>query len=270
MSTVGRVLPGCLVGTTSYLVGEGSSLQESYEANLRLLSSHVDMVQLLLLGKEYVDVWGEWQFVQRLSMIQSEGGFRFVVHLPLDLHFWPVWEEWDKERLLWLVGCLERLSPLAYVLHLDRGDGVKAQPYTPSEKDREGFCRMLDMFSDFGGVPLLFENTGYDLTFFSEEIGSSPFGVCFDVGHWWLLGREIVEFLKLFEKKIHLLHVHGVLGENDHQPLAVLSEERLQEIVSLMKQFPTVVEVFSLQDFVSSVVCLASIWNECGYTGEEI
>ncbi len=191
MKTVERLLPGWRIGTTSFLVDWGETVRESYEYNLSLLASHVSLVQLLLLGKHYLDIWKDDAWLGDLREFQKMWGMEFVVHLPLDLHLWPVMDGEDRKRLERLLKRLEVISPVGYVLHLETGDGVKAEPYIPRTEDRAGFVRLLRGLEGMGDYPILFENTHYDLSFFSAEILDSPFGVCLDVGHWWLLGKEI-------------------------------------------------------------------------------
>ncbi|MCX7882899.1 MAG: hypothetical protein N2314_06735 [Brevinematales bacterium] len=253
MKTLSWLFPGRRIGTTSYIFPFGETPQQSYEKNLELLGPHVEFVQLLLLGREYTDMWDDALWVESVVALKEAYNLGIVVHLPLDLHLWPKLDEKHLnvlERLLWN---LAPLQPFAYVLHLDTSDGM-AQPYFPCSQEKRFFHRLLKRLEYLGKYPLVFENTQYDLTFFRDEILCSPFGVCFDIGHWWLLGRDEREFLESFGERVKLFHLHGVRGAEDHLSLAVMEEKRLERVLSLVGETPTVIEVFSLQELLSSLV----------------
>lgn len=262
MKTVEGLLPGKRIGTTSYIFPVGETDRESYEKNIELLAPHIRIIQLLLLGREYLDIWQEEAWVSSLGRMRQEYGLDFVVHLPLDFHLWPEMNEKHLSELEKLLGCLESLQPLGYVLHLEKSDGRKAEKYIPCLRDKEAFGRLMKKLASLGEYPLLFENTHYDLTFFAEEVASSPFGVCFDVGHWWLSGKDERIFVESFGKKIRLFHLHGVKDQRDHQSLAVMDETRLHVVFSLVGHIPAIIEVFSLADLVSSLIILKSMEEE--------
>ncbi|MFN4216740.1 MAG: cobamide remodeling phosphodiesterase CbiR [Brevinematales bacterium] len=262
MKTVERLLPGRRIGTTSYIFPAGETAKESYEKNIELLAPHIGIIQLLLLGRDYGDIWQDKAWLNSLVQMKLEYGLDFVVHLPLDLHIWPDMNEKHFAIMKKLLGNLESLEPSGYVLHLEKSDGLKAERYIPCQRDKEFFGRLMDRLASLGKYPFLFENTHYDLCFFAEEIYASPFGVCFDIGHWWLLGRKGEDFFQSFQNRIRLVHVHGIQGEKDHQSLAVLSSERLQQVLSFEKHVPLIIEVFSLADLVSSLIILKSMEKE--------
>ncbi|URA09346.1 cobamide remodeling phosphodiesterase CbiR [Thermospira aquatica] len=257
MKTVEKLLPGWQIGTTSYLVDWGETVKESYEYNLSLLAPHVSLVQLLLLGKHYLDLWEDDAWLFFLKEFQERWDMSFVVHLPLDLHLWPVREREDMKLLAHLIRRLDVFSPIGYVLHLERSDGLRSEPYVPRREDKGAFRGLLKELEDLGEYPIVLENTHYDLSFFSEEILLSPFGVCFDVGHWWLLGKEIEDFWKKLGSRVRLVHFHGIDGGKDHRSLGVLSEEKLKRTLPLIRNLPVILEVFSFKDFLSSIV----VWN---------
>jgi len=256
MKTVERLLPGWRIGTTSYIFTETSMPRQSYEENIALLGPHVSFIQLLLLGKGYLDIWFDDAWIDRLRVWKTRLGIDLVVHLPLDIHLWPETEEEDVRFLDRLLRQLAPLDASSYVLHLDMGDGRHALPYEPREGDRGAFRRLLDRLARWQEYPLLFENTGWDLLFFAREIEESPFGVCFDVGHWWLQGGDERVFCDRLGEKIRLVHLHGVSHGRDHLSLSVLPEWQLRRALSVVRYFPLVIEVFSLKDLVSSLVMM--------------
>lgn len=264
MKTLESLFSEWRLGTTSYVFTDGNTVRESYETNIMFLGPHVRIIQLLLFGKDFLFEWEDDAWVERVDDLKKQYDLVYVIHLPLDFHLWPAVDEADLQRLWWIVERTKPLQPIGYILHLDRNDGLYTQSYIPVTEEKREFRRLLERLEDMKDVPFLFENTSYDLSFFHNEIRHSPFGVCFDVGHWWLLGKEVEEFVIKLGDRVKLLHVHGVRGGRDHMPLSVLGEKHLQEVCWLMERYPAVLEVFSLEDLLFSLMAL----KVCGKGGE--
>ena len=55
----------------------------------------------------------------------------------------------------------------------------------------------------------------YYIDSLNEEAGEEIFGFCFDVGHANITGRDIKQDLKILDKRVTILHIHGNDREND-------------------------------------------------------
>ncbi len=56
---------------------------------------------------------------------------------------------------------------------------------------------------------------------------------------------------------MRLVHLHGLENGKDHRSLVVLSSERMNRTLTLIRDVPVIIEVFSLEDFLSSLM----VWN---------
>jgi sugar phosphate isomerase/epimerase len=85
-----------------------------------------------------------------------------------------------------------------------------------------------------------------------EEV---PVGLCVDVGHLWLRGRDPVSFLGAQLGRTRVIHLHGI-GDRDHQSLLRQGKEDVAMVLDLLsrRKYTGVLtlEVFSREDFFPS------------------
>jgi sugar phosphate isomerase/epimerase len=255
-------LPSCnfRLGTTSYI------LPDDVLPNVRFLAEKVQDVELLIYKLD--DRWTSLlspRTVGELADLAEEHHLSYTVHLPLSLDL-TTNDETRRESLDVVHRIMERTRPLdpwAYVVHLDARD--RAPPPTPGGRDRGWLDRCLSALEPMakwaGGAEYLalenLEHRPHD--FLGPILKSVRVSLCVDVGHLWLDGENPIP-LPDEEYCVRVVHLHGVDTDGrDHRSLACVTPQRLDPVVQwLASHFSGVLtlEVFSLQDFLSSVEAL--------------
>ncbi len=173
---------------------------------------------------------------QELAGIQVfEGRFSFSVHMPDSLN--------DSHRVL-----LDMLIPMAkrFVVHAPAAD-------------REGFEKRIELWKAHYGDVFFIENVAcrdYSKTMMSLEDVS----LCCDTGHLLLDGERPVDFLERFWNRIGEIHLHGVAGGKDHQPLKG-DEGWFREIIPYLERFGGIIhmEIFNYEKLSPMIDLLAQI-----------
>jgi sugar phosphate isomerase/epimerase len=89
-------------------------------------------------------------------------------------------------------------------------------------------------------------------------------GLCVDVGHLWLTGRDPLAFLAAHLDRTRAIHQHGT-GERDHQSLLLQGHGPVAAILALLadRHYDGVLtlEVFGWEDFFSSRELVCEVLN---------
>ncbi|MCS6993483.1 MAG: sugar phosphate isomerase/epimerase [Anaerolineales bacterium] len=249
------------LGATSYVI------PADILPNLHYLAGKVQDVELVLFevddGPNNLPAPAQ---LDEMNAIAREHGLTFTVHLPLDLRLADngSLRHISLEKARRVIECVHSLDPVAWVLHLD-GKAVRGNP-SPEAYDRwleqaEASLRQVGMWA--GGLErLAVENLeGYPLDFYEPVFARLPVSRCVDIGHLWLDGHAPLSYLRRALPRTRVIHIHG-LAERDHRSLAFVPPESLrvvlQELIHAQYRGVLTVEVFSEEDFVSS---LEAIWR---------
>lgn len=237
------------LGSTSYVWPAGLA------ANAQHLGPLVDDVELVLFQVDgYSNLPGR-RTVTALRDLARQHDLTYSVHLPLDLAL----DEPDSLRMAETV--LDRtraLPPAAVVLHLDgravEGDAGKAGLARWRDQARGALERVMALAGDAG--PVCVENLeNYPPEHFLPLLDETGAGLCVDVGHLWLVGRDPLPFLGEHLERTRVVHLHGI-GSRDHQSLRHQDVAQVAAVLALLEDRGydgvLTLEVFGRDDFLAS------------------
>lgn len=217
------------LGTSSYII------PDDIEPNVRFLAPVVDDVELVLFeSDEFSNLPGP-AVIETLAEVKAEHGLSYTVHLPLDCRF----GDSDPAVRAASVGKCERifdlvrpLDPHAYLVHFD-GEVRAPQPAADlavwRDRLRESAAALIAC-----GVPsrkLAVETLQYPFECVTSVIHDLDLGVCVDIGHLLLLGRDPVACIREHRKRCCVVHLHGVRDGIDHVDIADMDPELLNGIL---------------------------------------
>lgn len=250
------------LGTTSYII------PADILPNIRYLAGKVDDVQLILFESDAISNLPPPAVIRELATIGRGENLTYTVHFPLDVWLGATDEaarlqSVDKCRRI--MDLCRRLDVRTYALHL-----------APAEPDDRGELPAADMDgwlkacgTSLGTLcaelesprQLCVETLAYRYDVLDELLEAHDLGVCLDIGHLLLGGRDVETHLAKYAARLHLMHIHGVRDGRDHQSLRHLDSSLLAAAVRQMSDLavqPRVmtVEVFCEADFKESMEVL--------------
>ena len=250
------------LGTTSYII------PDDILPNARYLAGKVRDIELILFEvDDGPNNLPSPEVIDQLAQIARDHDMTYTVHLPLDLKLGEDGSERDQSlvKAKRVIDCTAALDPWAYVLHLD-GRSVRTSTDADSiRRWQDSSVRALEIVSEWAGGAdkLAVENLEtYPLDFIQPVLARVPVSRCVDVGHLWLDGHDPVPYLQEALPRTRVVHMHGI-AERDHRSLAFLPQEKvhavLQELVRANYQGVLTLELFSEEDFLSSLDVLGSL-----------
>ena len=233
------------VGVTSYI------FPADILPNVEALAGGVDDIELLLFESDDVSNLPSSAVIEQLAELGRQHNMTYTVHLPFDRALGSpdaaerVAHRRQIERILRLTATL----PVhGYILHLE---GVK--PGDSVERvqiwQRDVAVELRQLFAaDAVPAPENFcvECLSYPFEWCDPLLDKFGLSVCMDVGHLWLYGASVPEFIHRYLPRTRVVHFHGERDGHDHLPLTVLTPERMQLCLRALRNFPGVVtlEVF--------------------------
>lgn len=252
------------LGTTSYII------PADILSNVRYLAGKVEDVELVLFevddGPNNVP---NREQILELKNIASESNLTYTVHLPLDLRLADDGSarHISLDKACRVIDCTRELNPWAYVLHLDGKSVHHSLSLQAMQRWQEQAIRSLDIVGAWaGGVQYLaVENMeGYPLDFYEPVLERIAVSRTVDIGHLWLDHHDAVAYLRNALPRTRVIHMHGIEGR-DHQSLAQVPEEELRAVLDELVRFDyngvLTVEVFSGEDFITSVSAIKTVMN---------
>jgi sugar phosphate isomerase/epimerase len=244
------------LGTTSYII------PADILPNAHYLAEKVRDIELILFEVDNgPNNLPSAEVIAELKQIASQSDLTYTVHLPLDLKLGEDGSEQDQSlvKARRVIDCTRELEPWAYVLHLD---GRSVRTSTDAEMIRRWqhqSVRALEIVSAWAGGAgkLAVENLEtYPLDFIQPVLERIPVSRCVDIGHLWLDGHDPIPYLQAALPRTRVIHLHGI-AERDHRSLAFMPREKVQavweELIRLNYQGVLTLEIFSEQDFLSSL-----------------
>ena len=256
------------IGTTSYILPAGIL------ANVEYLAPLVDDIELVLFETdEHGSNLPDAALCRRLQEIAVERSLSYTVHLPLDVlpGAGPGADCLEKARRA--IDATRELVPYAYVVHLD-GRPLMARTVA-ADTWRDGAVASLEAICRWIGAPQLLcvENVeGWDPAHFAPVLQRLAVSRAADIGHLWLQGQDPRAVLPDWIERTRVVHLHGI-GLRDHESLHHAPAAMLDPVIWLLgRRFSGVVtlEVFSEQDFTSSLVALQDSLRRCGKAAKHV
>ena len=210
--------------------------------NVKRLSRIVKHIEIVIFHTPDLHNIPTTEEILFLKEIAAEKNLTYSVHLPASLEIAAESELKRNEAVRTateIISYVSELAPLYHILHIPiTTPTLTAQPgcYI-MEKDQFKYADWADRAATSllriqkeTGLKqrLLLENINYspNLLEFIRQQGLCAF--CLDIGHL-LLGKESVrEMLERYLPVIKEIHIHGVIGWEEHLGLDVLPTERVQ------------------------------------------
>jgi sugar phosphate isomerase/epimerase len=251
------------LGSTSYIWPDGIL------HNVRQLGPLVDDVELVLFEVEGHSNLLDAAAVADLIVLAEAHDLTFTVHLPLDLA--PA-QPSSLEMAEKVIACTRDLEPWAYVLHLDGRAVEGSATATTVARWRQDACRVLEVVAGLAGDAqrLCVENLeNYRPEHFLPLLERVPVGLCVDVGHLWLTGRDPLLFLDTYLRWTRVIHLHGIRDcgtePRDHQSLLHQGTDQVAPVLNLLAvrcySGVLTLEVFGRKDFFPSRSLVAEVVN---------
>jgi sugar phosphate isomerase/epimerase len=247
--------------------------------NVYLLADMVDHIEIVLFHTSDLHNIPRNREIQRLKRIGEEKDITWSVHLPASIEIASSDKKIRATSIQLARDIIERMNqlrPLHHIIHIPfttptltpqpdvyftRNDYEKFYNWTPLALDS------LKVLKDAAGqgTKILVENINYSPSFLNPLLQEGLCELCLDVGHL-VLGREnVTDALKNYLDKTGEIHLHGVIGYEEHLSLSVLPGERVVKWVRFLRQsaYHGVVnlEVFTPGDFEESIGILSETFS---------
>ncbi len=165
------------------------------------------------------------------------------------------------------------LEPEHYVLHVYLGDEERGQ--RPRDLDAwreraEGSLRAL-LAHGAAARQLCVEVLDYDFALIEPVVEALDLSIALDVGHGVRDGRDELQELERYLPRARLLQWHGTSPSGrDHLSLCHYPRERALALLALLQASGyagvLTLEVFDLQELLSSQRVLCELWQELGFS----
>jgi sugar phosphate isomerase/epimerase len=245
------------LATTSFIY------PDDYVPNVRRLGPYVDEIELLCYESAHLPARGT---IDELARLSGECGVTYNVHLPSDLSISHRDGSHREQAVNAVLRAFERVAPLSpttCTLHIPcNGHPLPADEI---ERWRDRVQVSLEKILEAGVGPGLIsvETLDYPLGALKDLIGAFGLGVCLDVGHLILHGRDVEKTFAEFEAKTAIIHLHGVRDGKDHLALDHLPHDLGAPLTRIL---PTYKGVVSLEVFSFNHLSASLNWMEGRFT----
>jgi sugar phosphate isomerase/epimerase len=230
--------------------------------NVRRLAGHVDDIELVLFESSDVSNLPTAEDIAELAALARSHGLTYTVHFPIDRKLGSA----DPAERQAMVGQVHRiieltqpLAPFAYVLHIEGLDGHET-PVRVAQWRRDVHALLPGIVAAVDRPDrLVVESLKYPFAWCDEFFEQQGLGVCLDVGHIWLNGRDVASHWRTYGARCRVIHLHGVRDGKDHLALDVLPADVLADFLALIRDFRGVLtlEVFEYAATCTSIQTLA-------------
>jgi len=261
------LLPKSYKGAYPFKIGSTSFIyQDGYAPNIKMLGPYIDEVELLLFESKPGSLPKQNE-IDELSLLSKEYDLTYNIHLPTDIYFGnrdPSVRQNAVETILRVLDLTSPLSPSTCTLHLsyDEASCEKENVIKRQELTYETIKQLINYGIKAEDISI--ENLDYPFEWVEDIVRDFKFSICMDIGHLIVCGADIKIFFDSYCGNISIMHLHGVENGHDHLSLERLPEERVGEIIEILKKYSKVVsiEVFSYDDLKSSLEFLEKCWNK--------
>ena len=265
------------MGAPSMVFGPGT------KENVRRLAGLVDHVEIVLFHTPTLHNIPTPEEMRRIREIAADRGLSLSVHLPTCLEIASPDPGRRRDSLAMAASLITQLQHPAihhFILHIpyDRPT-LAAVPgayiHAENRPDFSGWLsrarRGLQRLRDSVGpdAPLLVENINYSPALMAPLWQNGDCGFCLDIGHLMLGGESVLPVMDTCLPHIREIHLHGVVGHEEHLGLNVLPLDRVRRWMDRLTaaDFRGVVnlEVFSPADLDVSLAMVRRAMAESTY-----
>ncbi|UCH21512.1 MAG: TIM barrel protein [Deltaproteobacteria bacterium] len=218
--------------------------------NVYLLAEIVDHIEIVLFHTPDLHNIPRTYEIQHLKRIKEEKNITYSVHLPASLEIASSDKNIRKMSIQFARDIIKRMNelrPLHHIIHIPfTTPTLTPQPdvYFTSNDEKQFYAwtpfalDSLKALKDAAGqgTKILVENINYSPSFLNPLLHEGLCELCLDLGHL-LLGREnVTDALNNYLDKTEEIHLHGVIGYEEHLSLSVLPGERVAKWVRFLRQ----------------------------------
>jgi sugar phosphate isomerase/epimerase len=232
-----------------------------------MLGPYLDEIELLLFESLSADSLPSKTVIAELSHLARDYNLTYNVHLPTDVSISD--PKLEKQRLavdtILNVGeLLAPLSPTAFSLHIPYSK--KSFSENAVKSWQSCVFRNLEKILA-GGIPaesIVVETLDYRFDLLDGVIADLNLSVCLDLGHLLVHGYHLNALFNKYADRTSMIHLHGVKNGHDHLALNKLSDESMEPVLEILRQFTGSVslEVFSFDDLKTSLQFLENHWGK--------
>jgi sugar phosphate isomerase/epimerase len=249
------------LGTTSYII-EAGLLDNLLWLARRPGVLSVREMQLVLFEAPGNSNIPSPREVAELAREAADCDMAFTVHLPDNIRLGdsdPRIRRASGEMFRRVVGVTSGLEPICWTLHIplpERKEKNSTDAYL--DRVREALAPLMDALRT--PWDLAIENIHPLFEIEPPIIEEFDTSVCIDVGHLLRFDAEVWSFLDRWLPRCRNMHVHGCVGERDHESLACLPRGFLRALFARVADEPGLrtitMEVFGVKDFESSIAAV--------------
>lgn len=218
------------LGTSSYII------PADIEPNVHFLAPLLDDIELVLFeSDEFSNLPGP-EVIETLAELKAEHQLSYTVHLPLDCRFGhpnPEVRAASVGKCERIIDLVRPLDPHAYLVHFD-GEVRAPQPAANMDAWRDRLRESAEALiaCDVPSRKLAVETLQYPFECVTPVVHDLDLGVCVDIGHLLLLGRDPAACVREHRKRCCVVHLHGVRDGTDHVDIADMDGEVLSGILA--------------------------------------
>ena len=250
------------LAATSYI------FPDTWAGNVAKLAPYLDEIELIFFESAPDSLPGSAE-IRELRTLAQAHGITYNIHLPIDLRLGS--PEKDERRhavetIRRLVGQTAILHPSTYTIHFDReADG-------PVDAWQDRIIRSMTEILDAGIPSQMFsaENLDFPLETIVPIVRELDLRICFDVGHLYLMGGDVIDAFESHRELTTIVHLYGIGTAGEHRSLDTMPQRLAVPLVERLHRFDGIVsmEVFSYKDLVTSLDRFSGLWEDC--SGEDI
>jgi sugar phosphate isomerase/epimerase len=175
---------------------------------------------------------------------------------PLGIHFFVLHVVWSEAH--------------AHRIVLEKGLTERAKEKVLSRIVEQTAKSLRELVQEVESRHLCLENVFIDYEWVFKLVTEFNTSVCFDGGHWHLMGHEATGFVRAYGGRVVTIHCHDVKNGFDHQaldePLTINWQGALAELRNLGFAGPVVLELRGKEAVLRSLVTLKRIFSQLGVT----
>lgn len=250
--------------------------------NIQRLAGMIDDVEVVLFHTPTLHNIPGSSEIRRLRRIVEAEGITLTIHLPTSLEPGSASSKRRKKAIRLaedICRKTEELEPKHYIVHIPVSPptlvAVPGRYFTESRdhewaKWGEYTLEFLHRIGRLVGEQdrLLVENIDYSPCFLERFWQESRCGFCLDLGHLVLGGERVVEQMQRYLDVTRVIHLHGVVGHEEHLSLKCMPRERVLRWLAVLDEYGfkgvVTLEVFDGPDLAESLALVRKAFRSAG------
>ncbi len=214
--------------------------------------------------------------IEELNRIKKRDGLEYTVHLPLSVRLAstnPRLRKTSIDVVTETYEQAEKLDPLVYTLHVSPiylpGGSPLTRLFELDQYDNRieaAKDSLLELKDHLEPGKIAVENLFTDLRDLQGFLNQEGYKRCLDVGHMTKGGKDPLLHFYRNSGVIKNVHLHGVVGDRDHQQLEADSDLDLVGLFEVIRkdgyEGPIVLEQFKTEHLDQSLSVIEDAWDK--------